>query len=205
MASSQKRSQRAYDHRLRELVCVTGDVNIVSAFGVPRSTAVGWLRRDHRPVVTGDVLEMDTVQLQAEVLKLRQYIRRLGAVVRLLLALCRTLGWHLERTRLPEGPARARLVRAIERAQPALSLKSALQILHLSPSRYHQWRQAERVCGIAKESVCPRITPTRLTPDEVLAIKTMVESPQYRHVSTGRLAVLAQRLRQKEVESSNIS
>ncbi len=122
MASIHKRPQRSYDHRLRELVWVTGDVNIVSAFGVPRSTAVGWLRRDHRPVVSGDVLEMDAVQLQAEVLKLRQCIRRLGAVVRLLLALVRALGWNLDRTPLPQGRARARLLRAIERAQPALSL-----------------------------------------------------------------------------------
>ena len=194
MDSSQKRPQRTYDHRLRELVCVTGDVNIVSAFGVPRSTAVGWLRRDHRPVVTGDVLDMDTVQLQAEVLKLRRCIRRLAAVVRLLLALLRALGWHLDRTPLPQGPAQARLLRAIEHAQPALSLKSALRILHLSPARYHQWRQAQRGCRLEDEVSCPRFTPTRLTADEILTIKTLVESPEYRHVSTGRLAILAQRL-----------
>jgi hypothetical protein len=33
-----------------------------------------------------------------------------------------------------------------------------------------------------------------LTPTEVRAIKDMVTSPDYRHVSTGTLAVLAQRL-----------
>jgi transposase InsO family protein len=33
-----------------------------------------------------------------------------------------------------------------------------------------------------------------LTADEILAIKEMVESPEYRHVPTGRLAILAQRL-----------
>ncbi len=169
-------------------------MNIVAAFGVARSTAVGWLRRDHRPVVTGDVLDMDTVQLQAEVLKLRRCIRRLAAVARLLLALLRALGWHLDRTPLPQGPARARLLRAIEHAQPALSLKSALRILHLSPARYHQWRQAQRACRLEDEVSCPRFTPTRLTADEILTIKTLVESPEYRHVSTGRLAILAQRL-----------
>jgi transposase InsO family protein len=36
--------------------------------------------------------------------------------------------------------------------------------------------------------------PKRLTATEVLAIKEMVESPEYRHVPTGRLAILAQRL-----------
>ena len=34
----------------------------------------------------------------------------------------------------------------------------------------------------------------RLTAAEVLAIKEMLESPAYRHVRTGRLAIFAQRL-----------
>ena len=166
----------------------------MSALGVPRSTAVDWLRRDRRPVVTGHVSGMETVQLQAEILKLRQCICRLGAVVQLLLALVRARGGHLEQTRLPEGPTRARLLRAIERANSDLSLKSALRILHLSPSRYHHWRQGQRACGLEDAGTCPKTTPTRLTADEVLTIKSMVESLEYLHVSTGRLAVLAQRL-----------
>src|SRR5262249_18849142 len=43
-------------------------------------------------------------------------------------------------------------------------------------------------------SSCPHRSPHRLTPSEVLAIKDMVTAPQYRHVPTGTLAVLAQRL-----------
>lgn len=191
---SQKRPQRVYDHRLRELVWVTGDVNIVAAFGVPRSTAMGWPCRDHRPVVSGDVLDMDHIRLQAEALKLQQRVRRLGAIIRLLLALVRTVGWHLDQIRLPEGPARVKLLRAIERVQPVLSLKCTLRLLHLSPSRYHRWPLVERICGIDNGAICPRFMPTRLTAAELLSIKTIVESPEYRHVSTGRLAILAQRL-----------
>jgi len=90
---------------------------------------------------------MDQIRLQTEVLKLRQRIHRLSAVIRLLLALVRIVGMHLDQVRLPEGAAS-----------------------------------------------CRRSTPTRLTADEILEIKSMVMSPEYRHVSTGRLAVLAQRL-----------
>src|SRR4029453_13250205 len=39
-----------------------------------------------------------------------------------------------------------------------------------------------------------RTSPHRLTPSEVHAIGDMVTSPEYRHVPTGTLAVLAQRL-----------
>ena len=75
-----------------------------------------------------------------------------------------------------------------------LSLRGALRVPHLSPSRYHQWRRAEQVCGLDDQVSCPQSTPTRLTATEILTIKEMVESPEYRHVPAGRLAVLAQRL-----------
>ena len=86
------------------------------------------------------------------------------------------------------------MLRAIDRAQGALSLRGALSVLHLSPSRYHQWRRAEQVCELDDEVSCPQSTPTRLTAAEILAMKQMVEPPEYRHVPTSRLAILAQRL-----------
>ncbi len=86
------------------------------------------------------------------------------------------------------------MLRAIDHAQGALSLRGALRVLHLSPSRYHQWRRAEQVCELDDRVSCPRSTPTRLTAAEILSMKEMVESPEYRHVPTGRLAILAQRL-----------
>ena len=41
---------------------------------------------------------------------------------------------------------------------------------------------------------CPRLSPQRLTPAEVDMMKKMVTSDEYRHVPTGTLALLAQRL-----------
>ena len=194
MNCSQKRTQRSYDHRLRDLVHTTGDADVIAEFGVPRSTAAGWLRGNYAPVVGADVLDMDKTKLQAEVLKLRQRVRRLAAIVRLLLALVRALDVRLDNTRLPEGAAKAKLLRAIDRAQAALSLRGALLVLHLSPSRYRRWCGAEHTCGLDDQVSCPHSTPTRLTADEILVIKEMVQSSDYRHVPTGRLAILAQRL-----------
>ena len=93
MPHSHTRRQQTYDHRLRDLVRTTGNPDILAELGVPRSTALGWLRRDYQPVVTADVLDMNHIRLQAEVLRLRQRNRTLAAVVRLLLALVRDPGW----------------------------------------------------------------------------------------------------------------
>ncbi len=178
MDSSHTRSQRTYDHRLRDLVRTVGDPEIIAEFGVPPSTALGWLIGDYRPIVTADILHMDHTRLQAEALTLRRHIRLLGAIVRLLLALLRALDVRLDRARLPDGAAKSRLLRAIDRAQAAFSLRGALRVLHLSPSRYHQWRRAEQVCELDDQVSCPQSTPTRLTTTEILTIKEMVESPE---------------------------
>jgi len=134
MDPTNTRSKRSDDHRLRDLVQTVGDPDVVADLGVPRSTALGWLRGESRPVITADVLDMDTVRLQAEVLKLRHRVRMLGAIVRLLVALLRVLDLRLARMRLPEGAAKTRLLRAIDRAQGSISLRAALRILRLSPS-----------------------------------------------------------------------
>ena len=48
--------------------------------------------------------------------------------------------------------------------------------------------------GIATGVGVPRSSPHELTPAEVAAIRDLVTAPDYRHVPTCRLAILAQRL-----------
>jgi hypothetical protein len=43
----------------------------------------------------------------------------------------------LARRRLPDGEAKSGLLRAIERAQPAVKLRTVLRVLGLSLSRFH--------------------------------------------------------------------
>ena len=55
--TSTTRIQHRYDHRLRELVQSTGDVEHAIQRGVPRSTARGWLTATRAEVVTVDIVE----------------------------------------------------------------------------------------------------------------------------------------------------
>ena len=89
---------------------------------------------------------------------------------------------------------RPRILHAVDRARECMPLRALLQFLGLSPSRFHAWRRRQTVCALDDQSSCPRTAPHRLTPAEVRAVKAMVTSPEYRHVPTGTLAVLAQRL-----------
>jgi putative transposase len=188
------RRQQRYDHRLRNLVQRMGDVSVATDLGVPRSTARGWLGAAPTVVVGLDVADLTEPELRQEVLKLRRRVQKLTALLGLALALLRTSGFRLTGERLPEGRAKRRILRAVDRAREYLPLRAVLRFLRLSPSRFHAWRRRQRACALDDQSSCPRTSPSRLTPTEVRAIEDMVTSPEYRHVPTGTLAVLAQRL-----------
>jgi transposase InsO family protein len=188
------RPQRRYDHRLRELVQHTGDPTVATDLGVPRSTARGWLRTAPAAVVGLDVADLTELELRQEVLKLRRRVQKLAALLRLALALLHVSNFTLSGERLPDGHDKQRILRAIDQARVCIPLRALLRLLRLSPSRFHAWRRRHVVCALDDQSACPRTSPHRLTPSEIRVIQAMVTAPEYRHVPTGTLAVLAQRL-----------
>ena len=192
--SSTSRPQQRYDHRLRDLVQRTGDPSIATDLGVPRSTARGWLGATPKGVVTLDPADLTEPELRQEILMLRRRVEKLAALLRLALALLRASGFRLSGERLPDGPAKRRILRAVDRARECLPLRAVLRFLGLSPSRFHAWRRRQTACSLDDQSSCPRTSPHRLTRAEIQAIGDMVTSAAYRHVPTGTLAVLAQRL-----------
>src|SRR5262249_34127873 len=117
-------------------------------------------------------------------------VRKLTALLRLAVALLRTAGFTVAHERLPAGRDKTRILRAVDRAREFVPLRALLRFLRLSPSRFHAWRRLQHTCALDDQSSCPHMSPHRLTPCEVLAIKDMVTAPEYRHVPTGTLAVL---------------
>ena len=191
--ASKCRHQRIYDHRLVQLVQQTGDATIATRLGVPRSTVAGWLARAPRAVTTDAVADDALAELRTRVARLEKRNELLRAVLRILFALLRILKPDLSRLRVP-APEKARLLRVIHRTQGVLGLRRVLAIVGLSASRLRAWRSAEQGCLLDDQSSCPKSSPTRLTASEVSAVRDMVTSPDLRHVSTGGLAVLAQRM-----------
>ena len=155
------RAQQHDDHRLRHLVQRSGDVTVATDLGVPRATARGWLRATPTVVVGLDVLEP---ALRREILKLRRRVEKRTALLHLALAMLRTSGCRRPGERLPEGRAKRRILRAVDRAREYLPLRAVLRFLRVSPSRYHAWCRRQRACVLADQSSCPRLSPSRLMP-----------------------------------------
>ena len=185
------RGQRCYDHRLKELVRSTGNIDIALESGVPRSTAYGWLTRSHSEVVSLDMHDRDVVDLQRDVVQLRRRNARLVALLRLIMTVVKVAGFSLTRVRLPEECGKLRVFRAIEQACVHFPLRTALRVIGLTPGRFQAWTQP---CGLEDLVACPKSSPHQLTATEVNTIREMVTSDEYRHVPTGTLARLAERL-----------
>ena len=187
------RIQQRYDHRLRQLIQTTGNLNQAVRYGVPRSTARGWLKQAKSNVVSMDVLDMDAVALQQEVLALRRRVDRLLCLLQLVVAALKVSGFSFDRIRLPEGIRKQRLLRAIDRTREYMPLRSMLKLIGLSRTRYHRWL-GKQECGLDDQSCCPKRSPQQLTAEELASVREMVTSDAFRHVPTGTLSRLAQRL-----------
>lgn len=188
-------TRRRYDHRIRDHVARTGNVDLFPELDIPRSTARSWIRRGPSDVIS---LQDEQDELRALRERLARVERRLAvvsAVMTLLVALIRALGVSLARTRVPEAADKARLLSAIERARRTLPPGSVLRILGLTASRYHAWVRAQGECELDDRASCPGSTPHRLTAVELMAMKELACSPAHRHMPVRALALFAQRAR----------
>jgi len=90
-----------------------------------------------------DVADLTEPELRREVLKLRRRVQKLTALLRLVLAL-RTSGFSLTGERLPDGRAKMRILRAVDRARareflpvasgPAVPAGVAESVPYLAPA-----------------------------------------------------------------------
>ena len=183
--SDASRTRRTYDHRLREHVVRCGTMAVARHVQIPRSTVSTWRRRGLRPVVTTEPFDQNRQHASDSSARWEKRARVLAAVVRLLLALLRASGFSLAGSRLPEGKAKAGILRAITSAEAFLPLAIVLRIIGLEPGRYHAWRRAENACELTDRSSYPRTSHGQPTGNEVAAVKEMVLASEYRHMPLG--------------------
>jgi putative transposase len=187
------RTLRRYDHRLRDIVHSTGDASIAIRIGVPRSTAAGWIKRETKQVVSLHANTIDLEMVERENAMLRAQIQKLRCILRVVFTLIRVMNARLGHARIPNGAEKSALLRVLERASHHIPLKALLPSIGLTVARYYEWKSLE-ACQLADLSSCPRTSPSQITPDEIESMRQMVHSPEYRHINTGGVARLAQRI-----------
>ena len=150
-----QRYPRVYDHRIREQIVRTGNPDLFPELAIPRRTALSWIRRGTRAVVTLDEPGWEPAH-HARIAKLERRVALLSAILRLVLTLLRISGFALERARVPDAANKRRLLSAIERARKAMPLAAALRVLRLSSSRYHAWQPTAPPSALCVHAPHPR-------------------------------------------------
>ena len=107
--SENSRIQKQYDHRLRQLIQNTRDLDLAVRHGVPRSTARGWLKQSRTDVISIDVLDMDAEALQREVLFLRRRVTRILTMLHLVVVAIKVAEFSFDRVRIPDGTQEAKV------------------------------------------------------------------------------------------------
>jgi hypothetical protein len=125
---------------------------------VPRSTARGWIDVPPRVVVGLEVADLMEPELRQEILKLRLRVEKLAALLRMAPALLHTSGFSLARERVPEGEAKLRILRAIDRARECIPLRAVLRSASVAESISDLAPTAERM--LAGRSV---VLPSHVT------------------------------------------
>ncbi len=148
------RPQRRYDHRLRDLVLRTGDVSFATDLGVPRFDRAWGLGAVPPVVASLDVADLTEPERRQEILRLRRRVRKLAALLRLVLALLQASGTVRERP-----TAKKRILRAVDQTCACRPLRALLQFVGLSPSRFHAWRRQQTACFACSRSPGPSSLP----------------------------------------------
>jgi len=187
--------RRVYDPQVRRLVVEEHRDDIVRELRIPRSTVSGWRARPLPPVVSISSVNATELELQAKIATLESRLRRVTAIMVLLLVVARVSRRSLRNLRVPNGDDKRRLLHAIDRAARILPKEAALKIAQISSTRYNQWRRsAAEDCPMDDRSTCPKTYPTMMTSEETRQMHDMATATEYRHVPTSTLAMLAQRL-----------
>ena len=87
--------RRSYDHRLRLAVAASGDTGLFRDVDIPPSTRRSWTTRPVPNVVASHEEDRDLVELQVALARVEAANAKLGAVVKLLLALLAARGGRI--------------------------------------------------------------------------------------------------------------
>jgi transposase InsO family protein len=105
----------------------------------------------------------------------------------------RVTGFQMQYVRVAAGNLKEKLLDAIASVRSHLSLKECLESIGLTAARYHSWIKRRIKCVLHDQSTCPKLSPTKLTSKETLAIKELVTAKEYAHFSIYSLSMFAKR------------
>ena len=137
---------RVYDHRIKQAIARSGNPDFFPALAIPRSSAMTWIRRGVREVVTVAELDADHITLLQKIASLEWALQAQIAKGELVVFTFRIFGLQIQYHRLPDAHTKATVLARIKKAAALLPLSECLDAISLSAARYHNWIKREVKC-----------------------------------------------------------
>lgn len=182
-----------YDHRIKQMIVNTGNPDLFVHLSIPRSTALTWIRKGVRQVITFDELDEGKESLIKENAELKHQLEKQIVRNHLVIFIFRIFGLQIQYKRLPQEEFKETLLEKIKLASQLLPLKECLDAIGLTAARYHNWIKRQVKCLLDDQTSCPRLSPSKLTIAEINAIKDLVTDKAFSHFPIPSLAWLARR------------
>ncbi|RPH40488.1 MAG: transposase [Burkholderiales bacterium] len=186
-------TKRTYDIRVRNAVARSGDADLFPELEIPRPTALEWIRLGIKEVVTHPSFEWSHDTLVEKIASLEKSLEAEKAKNQLVKCSLEVLSFRMQYVRVAAGELKEKLLQTITNATLHVPLKECLETIGLTAARYHSWIKRQVKCLLPDQSTCPKLSPTKITSKETLAIKELVTAKEYAHFSINSLAMFARR------------
>ena len=185
---------RCYDHRVRNAIAQTKNPFLFAELDIPRSTALDWIRKGPKEVISHADFETDSIDLVARNQILNIELNTETEKSKLIFQTVRILGFELQYRRIPKAETKVAIIETINSAAEKIGLTCCLDLIGLSSARFHAWARRLKECRLQDIKSCPKSTPQQLSPIELGHIKHYATSEQFAHFSILALSWYAKKV-----------
>jgi putative transposase len=186
--------RRIYDHRIKILVAKSKNPDLFSELNIPQSNAYRWARNGPGKIVTSDLFDVGVEDLIINLKESEIARKRAEALMMLQTVVAEAFGFSIEWKRLPSSAAKAEVLGNIERACESADLKDCLEAINMSPARHRNWKNRSVACDLEDQSSCPKLSPSKITTDEVAEMENFVTAKEFAHYPISALSTFAMKV-----------
>jgi hypothetical protein len=181
---------KTYSVQTKLQVINSNNPNFYSNEGVPRTTAIYWLKNAKR------LKEEDYHPNKGYELKIKLLEKQLEKEKKLknLIIMVRKLHpYSFSKKKVASKVIKKKIIEEIKKIGNIASLKTCLYNIGLSPTTYYRWLTIFTKCEFSGKT-CKKRLPHQLTFEEISKMKFFVTASKYAHIPISSLCLLAQRL-----------
>jgi hypothetical protein len=171
---------KSHDPELKRIVSQTGNIDLATNRGVPRTTAIYWAKNSKQSVAKS--MQSETY-LNEEIKSLKQLLIFERAKVQFISKMAKYIYIIKNNKRSILKSIKNKIIKEIDIYKKYCSINELLSLIGLHISRYYKWKSEVEICANTKKKECGLKRLNQLTGDEVSKIIKLASSKKYNHFS----------------------